>query len=529
MQFERCTDCVHKKINYNHKNMTKIFHKSLESVNTRTLIKSAVKKTNGKLQIYDRIYELNKCYVVGFGKAILNMAIELEGILGENLTQGICSIPAGMLSTDNNRQMAEKSKIKFMQGAKDNLPDNAAEGTAKEIYNLVRDLEKGDLLIVLISGGGSALLPLPRPNVTLEEKTKLIRDLSKNGANIFELNCVRKRLSLLKGGGLARLAYPANVVSLILSDVIGDPLDIIASGPTTPNFDDPGKALEVINLYGLTRNLSKGVIGVLKSEMDQTDIAMTPIKTYIHVENYMIGTNRIAAEAAKSEAIRKGYQAVILSLEISRDVNKISSVYAQICVEIAHILKNLSTKDYFEHKLMNFFNDEISISDEAIQELLALDFTTEKGICIIAAGEPTVVVKGKGLGGRNLHLALQFSVDVNDAAIKENNINNMNISLLSCGTDGIDGPTDAAGAIGSSKLYDLAMAEELDPERFLRNSDSYNFYKTFRGGEYMIKTGHTGTNVMDIHLMIINKGYVFEDEEDKARLAAIEYSRSFHC
>lgn len=504
MQAELPIRCIQRSF-YNNQYIKKIFLKSIEAVNTKKLIEDNVKLNNEFLTICDRNYSLkNDVYLIGFGKAVFNMATELEAILGTNLKGGIVSIPTGTLSTDTNRKMAEKSKITFYEGAKDNIPDFRSVYTAEEISKFVQSLQKNDLLIVLISGGGSALLPLPIQPIHLSEKSELVKKLSNNGADIFELNTVRKRISQLKGGGLARKTYPAYIVSLILSDVIGDPLDIIASGPTLPNNDKPNDAIEIIKKYGLLGDISKDMLKILKSPKETYDIPLNPLGSYFHVENNLIGNNQIMAKAARCEAVRNGYEAIIISTHIFGDVAKIANAFAQVSADLAEYMMGQSSHEFLSIK---YEQEKLLNLKKALPEILKLNFENKKGICLIAAGEPTIHVKGKGKGGRNQHMALQFSTDLHVYMKKNSDLKYMNVAFLSCGTDGIDGPTDAAGAIGTSNLYSLAVENDLEPERFLRNCDSYSFYEKFMGGEYMVKTGHTGTNVMDLHLVIINKGY----------------------
>lgn len=459
--------------------LKEIFVKSVESVQPQNLISKQVKVESGHLTVCGRTFPLQKpCYIVGFGKAVLGMALELEKILKDNLKMGVVTVPQGI-----SEKFEIRSKIKFIEGAKNNIPDEAALSGALEIKTLVEGLEKEDLVLVLMSGGGSALLPLPKPPITLKEKQDLIKELSTGGADIFELNCVRKQISQLKGGGLAEFAYPGRVISLILSDVVGDPLDFIASGPTTPNCDTNDSAIAIIKKYKCYERLSGSILAVL-SQKNENCGCFPAIKDgkYHHVDNFIIGNNQIAAEAARQHAASLGFQSTIISTSITGNVAKISQIYANLARNIAEGKQAL---DVLESDL------EVDFS-----ALIGFDFGKE--ICVIAAGEPTVVVKGSGKGGRNQQLALELSVRLNKL-----NIKSADISFLSAGTDGIDGPTDAAGAIGTSDLVNNSLAENIKPEEYLNNNDSYTFYTKYAKGEYLIKIGHTGTNVMDIHVMLV--------------------------
>lgn len=462
--------------------LKEMFLKSVEAVHPENLISSQIKVNNGHLLVRDKSYPLRyPCYVVGFGKAVLGMAKQLEVILGNKLERAIVSVPRGIFK--NFPFQTQSQKIEFFEGAENNIPDENAWRGAQEIKNLVEKLNENDLLIVLISGGGSALLPLPIPPISLREKQDLIKDLSTKGADIVELNCVRKQISLLKGGGLAKLAYPATVISLILSDIVGDPLDFIASGPTTPNTDNVEDALRVIKKHGSYNTLPQSIKSVLTNNSSSKTNVEFP-----HVTNYIIGNNKIAAEAALQHALSLGFQSAIISTSITGDVKEISQIYADLARHIIdgilNPLKKLNAAEIA--RTMNF----------DVADLINFDF--RKNICLIAAGEPTVVVKGSGKGGRNQQLALELSLKLNKL-----NIKSADISFLSAGTDGIDGPTDAAGAIGTLDLVNNSLEENIKPEDYLNNNDAYAFYNIYRKGSHLIKIGHTGTNVMDLHILLI--------------------------
>uniref|UniRef100_A0A672VCA7 Glycerate kinase n=2 Tax=Strigops habroptila TaxID=2489341 RepID=A0A672VCA7_STRHB len=247
-------------------------------------------------------------YLVGFGKAVLGMAAAAEEILGDHLVQGII-----------NMLLKPHSKIQVIEGAKNNLPDAEALKGAVAIQELAEGLTADDLLLVLISGGGSALLPAPIPPILLKEKEKLTKMLASQGAAIQELNIVRKTLSLLKGGGLAQLSYPAQVVSLILSDVIGDPLDIIASGPTAASTHTVQDCLQILTKYNLLCNLPKSVETVLSSSPTKP----TAPEDFSHVCNIVIGSNSLALDKAKRQAEGLGYTTLVLSAAICGDVGRV--------------------------------------------------------------------------------------------------------------------------------------------------------------------------------------------------------------
>lgn len=494
--------------------LLKIFLSAVESVQPANLIGNRVRVIGSHLQIDEHRYKLKKpCYMVGFGKAVAGIALAMEESLGAHLQRAVLTVPTGIFNYLNLPR--EKSRIEFIEGAANNLPDAEALRGANEIKNLAQELEQDDLLLVLISGGGSALLPLPIPPITLEEKQDAIKLLSLGGADITELNCVRKQISLLKGGGLARIAFPARVIALILSDIIGDPLDFIASGPTTPNNDSAEDAIQIAQKYHVYGSLAPSIRQVLeknaksrKTNNKANSKMILPINdielcdgNYCHVDNYIIGNNYIACEAAKQSAQKLGFQSAILSTLISSDVSDLSKVYANLAGKIAGVMEERVSKS----DLMEFLKDlHLRASDDAIKDVLSMDF--RQSICLIIAGEPTVQVRGRGKGGRSQQLVLAFSLELKNAA----NVAGVNVSFLSCGTDGIDGPTDAAGAVvdDAARMVDLCRWQNINPHKYLENNDSYTFFTKFNGARSLIRTGHTGTNVMDIHVMLIEPSKV---------------------
>lgn len=519
MLYERCVACTSKKICHNNSNLVKIFTKSLEAVDTRRLIKNNVKCQDNTLIVRGQKYGLKgDVFLVGFGKAVMNMALELEGILGEKLARGVCSVPAGLMDIGENRKLAERSVVEFYEGAKGNFPDLEAVQATRTICDLVKSLGEEDLLVVLISGGGSALLSFPKDPLTLEEKSSVVQFLSKAGADIFELNAVRKRLSEVKGGGLARMAFPTKVLTLILSDVIGNPVQIIASGPTVPPSEKPKLAGHILKKYALAP-FPEALQAILDQNQDVSSIPLSPCGDYFHVDNHILASNHQLTEAAKLDAIRRNYQSCVLTVGVQGEVWSLSKKYVSLAMEICELMKGFSSIEHFSWILENSFQESLCLTEKSMKELVGLDFGTPHGVCLIFGGETTVKVRGGGKGGRNTHLALRFSIDLHEAMTKTLHSDGMNISLLSCGTDGIDGPTDAAGAVGFSGLYEMAREQDLFPRRFLRNFDSYSFFEKISGGKYLIKTGHTGTNVMDLHVLVINKGYDFDSDldEDMAR------------
>ncbi|NXL58644.1 GLCTK kinase, partial [Chordeiles acutipennis] len=491
-----------------------LFRSAVGIVRPAPMLKRAVKLQGDEcpqLLVKGRAFPVKRnLYLVGFGKAVLGMATAAEEILGDHLVRGIISVPLGIQESLQRAGMQEMllkphSKIQVIEGAKNNLPDPEALKGAVAIQELAEGLTADDLLLVLISGGGSALLPAPIPPILLEEKEKLTKMLASRGAAIQELNVVRKTLSLLKGGGLAQLAYPAQVVSLILSDVIGDPLDIIASGPTAASSHSIQDCLQILTKYNLLHNLPKSVETVLS----RSPTKPTAPEDYSHVCNIIIGSNTLALDEAKHQAERLGYTTLILSTAICGEVGHISTLYCQLIQLLCLGFTGLGGGP-LGHKVKGELLQlaaELEIPGLNLAEFLqALQrLGPERPICILAGGETTVQLHGTGKGGRNQELALRVGLGLHRAQATQVSAppGRCEIIFLSGGTDGQDGPTEAAGAFCSLELVDEALQEGLDVEAFLSNNDSYTFFSQFQGGHHLVVTGLTGTNVMDIQVILI--------------------------
>ncbi len=381
-------------------------------------------------------------FVVGAGKAAAPMAQAIERMLGKRITRGLVNVKHG--------HALKLSRIEQNECGHP-VPDEAGVRGAQRIATIAREATERDLVICLISGGASALMPLPAPPITLAEKQATTNLLLACGASIHEINAVRKHISAIKGGQLAALASPARVVSLILSDVIGDNLDVIGSGPTSPDASTFAQARSVFEKYGIWTKAPRAVRQRLDSG-SRGEIPETP-KSLSNVENRIIGSNGLALEAAAVAAKELGFKTLILSSSIEGETREIAGMHAAIAREIRQS----------GHPL-------------------------RPPACLISGGETTVTLRGKGKGGRNQEFALAAAVGI--AGLK-------NVLIFSAGTDGTDGPTDAAGAQSDGKTF------ERGPEalRRLANNDSYNFFAALKD---LIITGPTGTNVMDIHLILVS-------------------------
>ncbi|KAM4652508.1 glycerate kinase isoform 1-T3 [Discoglossus pictus] len=449
-------------------------------------------------------YALHKnLYLVGFGKAVLGMAAAAEQIVGKHLQHGVISIPRGMeesLRHAGRREMllSPDSRVQVMEGAEHNMVDEAALEAARAIQRLAERLTRGDILLVLISGGGSALLPAPVPPLTLQDKQTITQQLSRRGASIQELNTVRRALSQLKGGGLARAAYPAQVVSLILSDVIGDDLDVIASGPTVFRSYNAEECLQILSKYNLRESAPGAVEQVLLSRPETP-----PHEDFSHVHNILIGSNLIALHEAEREAAGLGYFPLLLSTAISGDVRQVSHFFSLLAQVICSILMSSPELDQLEQDIITLAN-EMSIPDlHLANRLQELKTSRDVGpVCVLCGGETTVLVQGKGRGGRNQELALRVAQEWHMA---QTGMSDCNVLFLSGGTDGQDGPTQAAGAFSYPNLVAQAQENDMDVNASLDNNNTNGFFSQFHGGQYLLVTGLTGTNVMDVQVLLIKR------------------------
>ncbi|KAM4722615.1 glycerate kinase isoform 2-T2 [Rhinophrynus dorsalis] len=442
-------------------------------------------------------------YLVGFGKAVLGMAAAVEQIVGKNLQRGIISIPRGMeesLKLAGKREMllTPDSRVQVMEGAEYNMADEAAQEAAGAIKSLAEKLTEHDVLLVLISGGGSALLPAPVPPLTLQDKQTITQQLAVRGAPIQELNTLRRALSQLKGGGLARAAYPAQIISLILSDVIGDDLNVIASGPTVCSSHSAEECLQILSKYNLREAIPAAVESALLSTTQNK-----PNNDFSHVHNLLIGSNLIALHEAVQKSVELGYHPLLLSAAINGDVKIVSQFFGLLARVLCSILTCSPEQKHLEQEILALAS-ELSIPDlnlaERLQELRATG--NVESVCVLCGGETTVLVQGKGKGGRNQELALRVAEEWDKAKFS---INGCEVLFLSGGTDGQDGPTEAAGAFSYPELVMHAQQSGLDVGHSLSHSNSNGFFSQFQDGKFLLITGLTGTNVMDVQVLLIRR------------------------
>jgi glycerate 2-kinase len=384
-------------------------------------------------------------YVVGAGKAGASMALGVERVLGRRIAGGLVNVKDGHVARLRRVELNECGHP---------IPDHRGEAGASRIVRMVQAAGPRDLVLCLVSGGASALLPLPAAPVTLEEKQAVTLLLLACGANIHEINAVRKHLSAVKGGQLARAAAPTAVVTLVLSDVVGDDLDVIGSGPTAPDGSTFGTALAVMEKYGILRRapaavrrrLERGAAG----EVPDTPKAGDEI--FGRVEHLLVGSNRLALDAAARRAREIGYRSLVLSSEIQGETREVARMHAAIGREIA--LRRRPVRP---------------------------------PACVITGGETTVTIRGDGLGGRNQEFVLAAAIDL--AGVPD-------VVVFSAGTDGTDGPTDAAGAVADGET----VGRNADARAALDRNDSYRYFQSL--GDLVV-TGPTNTNVMDVRLVLV--------------------------
>jgi len=413
---------------------------------SRFLLKNSTIHING--YSFD-LWRFKRVYVIGAGKASGSMAEVVEQMLGRRITEGLVTVPYGSKN---------KTDIIKLHEASHPIPDETGVEAARRILEIATQAKQDDLIICLISGGGSSLMPLPRGEIPIADKREITQALLKCGATISEINTVRKHISDIKGGWLAKKAYPAVVLNLILSDVVGDHLEFIASGPTVPDPTTFSDAIRVLKKYGLWDTVPKS-IGKALSDGQSHLIPETPKANddaFKKVYNIVVGSNRTASLAACEYLNSEGLNTLLLTSTLEGEARHVGVML----VSIAH---------------------EVSLSGNPVQ----------KPAGIIAGGETTVTVTGKGLGGRNQELALA-------AALKLDGMDG--VVVASASTDGVDGPTDAAGAIADGKTLVRASKMGLAPEEFLSENDSYNFFSEL--GD-LILTGPTGTNVNDVSTILV--------------------------
>lgn len=453
--------------------LIEIMTAALRAVDPAEAVRRHLQRRGDILQVGGAHYDLRRfrrVIVLGGGKAGAPMAAAVMEILGDRVAGGAVVVkhghtaPSGMWQVrfgygdgiPASRPLASLGPIELIEAGHP-VPDEAGLMGARRVLGWLNGLSAEDLVICLISGGGSALLPAPVEGVRLEDKQALTELLLRAGATINEINAVRKHCSLLKGGQLARQAAPATLITLVMSDVVGSPLDVIASGPTVPDPSTFADAYAVLERYGLIEQAPASIVAHLRQGMAGrlTETPKPGDPCFEHVQTIVIGDNRIAAQAAAECARQLGFSAQVLTTFVEGEAREVARVCAALLKEEAQANAPLP-----------------------------------RPACLILGGETTVTVRGQGKGGRNQELALAAALALDGWS---------DVAIVSLGTDGTDGPTDAAGAVATGWTVRAGKAVGLDAAAMLSDNDAYRFFSAL--GD-LIVTGPTGTNVNDLILAL---------------------------
>ena len=429
-----------------------IFYEGLAAVDPETCIHRCCSIQGPVLKIEDKTYDLDrftKIFVLGAGKAGASMARAVEALLKDRITAGLVIVKYGHVRPLKHIRLAEAGHP---------VPDENGLRAAEKLLDLAGEADEKTLILCLMSGGGSALMTLPAPGLSLLDKQETTRLLLECGASIHEINTIRKHLSGIKGGRLARAAYPAVLACLVLSDVVGDNLDIIASGPAVADPGTFGQCLDIIRARGLGPKLPPAVLRHLENGA-RGQIPETPKNgdsAFEKVSHFLIANNSLALGAAKKKAEALGYHTLILPSPIEGETRDAAVLHAAMA-----------------------------------RQILAEGQPVKPPACILSGGETTVTLRGKGKGGRNQEFALASAIEIKGL---EHTV------VLSAGTDGTDGPTDAAGAFADGTTAKRACLLGLVPEHFLSENNAYPFFEALSD---LFKTGPTLTNVMDLHILLV--------------------------
>ncbi len=435
-----------------------IYSKALSAVDPSKILKERIRIERDRLSIRmegdsEKVFDLkefHRVFLAGTGKASSSMAQAIEELFGDRVTKGVITTKYGHLLPLERTQIIEAGHP---------IPDRKGYEGARKIQRLLKESGPDDLVIFLLSGGGSALLPFPADGIELKEKQEVTQLLLDCGADIKEINTVRKHISWMKGGWVAKWAYPSTVIAFILSDVVGDHLDVIGSGPTVPDPSTFEEALEILKKYGLLNEVAPSVRKHLQSGKEGK-VEETPKPgeaVFERVSNILIGSNILALREAKREAESLGFNVVILSSSIEGEAREASRFHTAVA-----------------------------------KEVISSGNPVSRPACILSGGETTVTIKGNGRGGRNQEFALAGALEI--SGIEK-------VVLLSGGTDGTDGPTDASGALADHTTVRRAKTMGLNPNAHLENNDAYPFFQKL--GDLLI-TGPTYTNVMDVRIILVD-------------------------
>ncbi|MES0359471.1 MAG: glycerate kinase [Anaerolineales bacterium] len=428
----------------------RIMNAALEAVDPRSAVQNSMKRTDDIIEVNSNTYDLkriNRILLVGAGKAGQPMVSAVQKILGTRLADGYVIVKEGYAN-----KVDAADPVEIIEAGHP-VPDSRGVTGTEKIIQLLENTRPDDLVICLISGGGSALMVSPVKGVTLQDLQSLTGVLLASGATINEINILRKHLDRVKGGQIARYASPAKLICLILSDVVGDPLDVIASGPTVPDPSTFKDALSILERYQIIDQIPFSIKDHLYHGRDgKLDETPKPgEQTFSRVNNLIVASNRTATHAALQQAQLEGFNTSILTNYIQGEASQVGKVFAAILHQMA----------------------------DANQPL-------PRPACLIVGGETTVTMQGDGLGGRNQEIALSAVRDL--AGL-------FDVALITLATDGGDGPTEAAGAVVTGDSFQRAQNQNMDPHTFLVNNNAYNFFKPL---DDLLITGPIQTNVNDL-------------------------------
>jgi hydroxypyruvate reductase len=445
--------------------VTRILAAALEAADPAAAVRRFLRRDGGLLMVGDRAYDLadyDRVFIVGAGKAGGPMARATAEVLGDRLAGGVVVVKEGHSETMNEERRTMKEGSSMLNAHRSSLivlesghpiPDERGVEGARRMAELLEAAGERDLVIALISGGGSALLTLPAPGIALADMQALTTALLACGASINEINTLRKHLDQVKGGGLARLAHPAALATLVLSDVVGSPLDVIASGPTVPDPTTFGDAYAILERHGIVDKTPQAIVSHLRQGMAAAaEETLKPGDArFGRVQNVIVGSNTQAAEAALAAARDEGFNTMLLTTFLQGEAREVGRTLAAVARELAAMGRPLA-----------------------------------RPACVVAGGETTVTLRGGGRGGRNQELALAAAADLE--GLRE-------VALVALATDGGDGPTDAAGAVATGATAERARAMGIDPGAHLARNDAYPFFAAL---DDLLRPGPTQTNVNDL-------------------------------
>jgi hydroxypyruvate reductase len=444
--------------------VTRILAAALDAVDPAAAVEHYLGRQGEMLSIGGQTYDLasyERVFLAGAGKAGMPMARAAAKILGDKLAGGVVVVKEGHTGAQSAEHRAQSelpdlhsplNTLRFIESGHP-IPDERGVAGARRMAEMLEQVSEHDLVLALISGGGSALLTLPAPGISLADMQALTGALLACGANINEINTLRKHLDQVKGGGLARLAHPAALVTLVLSDVVGSPLDVIASGPTVADPTTFGDASAILERYGIVEktppaileHLRRGMAGAIEESLKPGDARLE------RVQNLIVGSNPQAADAALNAARGEGFNTLLLTTYLQGEAREVGRTLAAIAREMAATGRPIA-----------------------------------RPACIVAGGETTVTLRGDGKGGRNQELALAAVAEL--AGLRD-------IALVALATDGGDGPTAAAGAVVTGATAQQARERALDPAAYLARNDAYPFFAAL--GDLLLP-GPTQTNVNDL-------------------------------